>query len=86
MTAPASVISLADRSLFLPEPDKQSKKLRGCVDTSETHSLLLQFLVWFLYPSGTVSGATLLRLPISPPAAGYLLPRAEKLQLVPSKF
>lgn len=31
MTAPASLIFLADRSLFLPELDKQSKKLRLCV-------------------------------------------------------
>lgn len=30
MTAPTSLIFLADRSLFLPELDKQSKKLRLC--------------------------------------------------------
>lgn len=44
MTAPASLIFLADWSLFLPELDKQSKKLSLCVSASTSfrgHSLFL---------------------------------------------
>lgn len=44
MTAPASLIFLADWSLFLPELDKQSKKLCLCVSASTSfrdHSLFL---------------------------------------------
>lgn len=84
MTAPTPLIFLADWSLFLPELDKQSKNLRvcECMYVSESHSLLLWFLVWFLYPSGSVSVAAVLRLPISLPAVVYLLLLTVKMEVI----
>lgn len=49
---------------------------------SESHSLLLWFLVWFLYPSGSVSVAAVLRLPISLPAVVYLLLLTVKMEVI----
>lgn len=84
MTAQTPLIVLADWSLFLPELDKQSKNLRvcECVYVSESHSLLLWFLVWFLYPSGSVSVAALLCLPISLLAVVYLLLLTVKMEVI----
>lgn len=48
----------------------------------ESHSLLLWFLVWFLYPSGSASVVALLLLLISLPAVVYQLLLIVKMEVI----